>query len=118
MNENDDKFLYNTDKKFNLHPFHLVDPSPWPFFISVALFVFTLGVVLFFHTFKGGVFILFFGLFFLISTMIIWWRDVIREATFRGQHTLKVTEGLRLGVVLFIISEVMFFVSFFWAFFH
>jgi cytochrome c oxidase subunit 3 len=118
MSENDDKFFYNAEKKFNLHPFHLVDPSPWPFFTSIALFVFTLGTVLFFHTFKYGVYILFFGLFFLISTMAIWWRDVIREATFRGQHTLKVTEGLRLGVVLFIISEVMFFVSFFWAFFH
>jgi heme/copper-type cytochrome/quinol oxidase subunit 3 len=118
MSENDDKFLFNVEKKFNLHPFHLVDPSPWPFFISIALFVFTLGAVMFFHTFKGGLYILFFGLFFLVSTMIIWWRDVIREATFRGQHTLKVTDGLRLGVVLFIISEVMFFVSFFWAFFH
>jgi heme/copper-type cytochrome/quinol oxidase subunit 3 len=118
MNENDDKFFYNVEKKFNSHPFHLVDPSPWPFFTSIALFVFTLGIVLFFHTFKFGVCVLLFGLIFLISTMVIWWRDVIREATFRGQHTLKVTEGLRLGVVLFIISEVMFFVSFFWAFFH
>jgi len=105
-------------KKFNTHPFHLVDPSPWPFFISMALFVLTLGIVLFFHTFKHGFLIVIFGLVFLISTMIIWWRDVIREATFRGQHTLKVSEGIRLGVVLFIVSEVMFFVSFFWAFFH
>lgn len=118
MGDGDNKFLYNNEKKFNLHPFHLVDPSPWPFFISIALFVLTLGIVLFFHTFKYGAFILFFGLVFLISTMVIWWRDVIREATFRGQHTLKVTQGLRLGVVLFIVSEVMFFVSFFWAFFH
>jgi heme/copper-type cytochrome/quinol oxidase subunit 3 len=118
MGDGGNKFLYNNEKKFNLHPFHLVDPSPWPFFISVALFVLTLGIVLFFHTFKYGAFIMFLGLVFLISTMVIWWRDVIREATFRGQHTLKVTQGLRLGVVLFIVSEVMFFVSFFWAFFH
>jgi len=118
MNNNKDNFIYNGKKKFNTHPFHLVDPSPWPFFISMALFVLTLGIVLFFHTFKYGFLILIFGLVFLISTMIIWWRDVIREATFRGQHTLKVSEGIRLGVVLFIVSEVMFFVSFFWAFFH
>jgi len=109
MSNHKDNFLYNGKKKFNAHPFHLVDPSPWPFFISMALFVLTLGIVLFFHTFKHGFLIVIFGLIFLISTMIIWWRDVIREATFRGQHTLKVTEGLRLGVVLFIISEVMFF---------
>jgi cytochrome c oxidase subunit 3 len=50
--------------------------------------------------------------------MILWWRDVVRESTFRGLHTVKVVDGLRLGVVLFIISEVMFFVSFFWAFLH
>src|ERR1700761_7923357 len=118
MNENENNFLYNEDKEFNMHPFHLVDPSPWPFFISMALFVLTLGIVLFFHSFKFGLGIMLFGLLFLLSTMIIWWRDVIREATFRGQHTIKVTAGLRLGVVLFIISEAMFFVSFFWAFFH
>lgn len=47
-----------------------------------------------------------------------WWRDISREGTFQGLHTLKVTRGLRIGVVLFILSEVLFFFSFFWAFFH
>lgn len=50
--------------------------------------------------------------------MAIWWRDVIREATFLGYHTKIVTRGLRMGMILFIVSEVMFFFAFFWAFFH
>jgi len=121
MNNNNGQneiFLYDGTKSFKMHPFHLVDPSPWPFFISVASFVLTLGIVLFFHSFKGGLFIFLFGLFFLIFVMLLWWRDVIREATFRGLHTIKVVRGLKLGIALFILSEAMFFVSFFWAFFH
>lgn len=58
------------------------------------------------------------GLLLIILTIIQWWRDVIREGTFQGHHTLKVTRGLRLGMILFIISEVCFFFAFFWAFFH
>jgi cytochrome c oxidase subunit 3 len=50
--------------------------------------------------------------------MYAWWRDIIREATFEEQHTSIVQRGLRLGMVLFIISEIMFFFAFFWAFFH
>jgi cytochrome c oxidase subunit 3 len=112
------KFIYDKTKKFNMHPFHLVDPSPWPFFISIALLVLTTGAVLFFHSFKFGLPILLFGLIFVLSVMGFWWRDVVREATFRGLHTVKVIRGLKLGVALFIVSEVMFFFSFFWAFFH
>jgi len=112
------RFLYDKSKRFNTHPFHLVDPSPWPFFIAIALLVLTTGTVLYFHSYKYGLFILFFGLSFLLAIMSFWWRDVVREATFRGQHTLKVVKGLRLGMVLFIISEIMFFFSFFWAFLH
>jgi cytochrome c oxidase subunit 3 len=47
-----------------------------------------------------------------------WWRDVVREGTFQGHHTQLVVLGLRWGMILFITSEVLFFVSFFWAFFH
>jgi len=50
--------------------------------------------------------------------MFCWWRDVIREATYEGQHTMAVSSGLRMGMLLFIVSEVMFFFAFFWAFFH
>jgi cytochrome c oxidase subunit 3 len=61
---------------------------------------------------------LIFGLVATIATMAIWWRDVIREATFEGMHSTIVQRGLRLGFVLFIVSEIMFFFAFFWAFFH
>jgi len=50
--------------------------------------------------------------------MYQWWRDVSREGTFQGLHTINVTFGLRWGIILFIVSEIFFFVRFFWAFFH
>ena len=53
-----------------------------------------------------------------ILTIIQWWRDVTREGTYQGLHTKIVTKGLRWAIILFIVSEVLFFVSFFWAFFH
>lgn len=100
------------------HPYHIVDSSPWPFFISITVLGLTVGMVLYMHYFLLGFFLLPFSLFLLIFLMSLWWRDVIREATFQGKHTIEVQKGLRLGVVLFIISEVMFFFAFFWAFFH
>jgi len=100
------------------HLFHLVDPSPWPFLTAIAAFVMMNGSVMYFHSFSGGNFLMFFGLLLVILLMTIWWRDVIRESTFEGHHTLIVQKGLRYGMLLFIISEIMFFFAFFWAFFH
>ena len=100
------------------HPFHLVDPSPWPLLASFSALTLTFGAVLYFHGYNDGEQVLVSGLLTLILIAVLWWRDVIREATFLGNHTLKVQYGLRFGMLLFIISEVMFFVSFFWAFFH
>jgi len=111
-------FKYNSKKLIQNHPFHLVDPSPWPFFISLAVLLLLLGIVLFFHNYRFGLFFLLCGFSFLVFIMFLWWRDVIREATFQGHHTFKVANGIRLGMVLFIISEIMFFFSFFWAFLH
>jgi cytochrome c oxidase subunit 3 len=59
-----------------------------------------------------------FGLILFTCTFIVWCRDIIREATFQGLHTDIVKRGLKIGMLLFIISEIFFFVSFFWAFFH
>ena len=98
--------------------YHLVTPSPWPFVMSLAAFTLMNGSVMYFHSIHHGQFVMFLGLFLVISTMIIWWRDVIREATFGGYHTKAVQKGLRYGMILFIISEIMFFFAFFWAFFH
>jgi cytochrome c oxidase subunit 3 len=100
------------------HPYHLVTPSPWPILISISAFITAVGAALYMHLYRGGLFLLLYGLLHVIIIMGLWWRDVIREATFQGKHTLKVQSGLRLGFILFIISEVMFFFGFFWAFFH
>jgi len=100
------------------HPYHLVDPSPWPLFASFACFVLTVGGVMYMHAYIGGGLVLTLGLVMVLYSMFVWWRDVIREATFEGHHTSTVQLGLRYGMILFILSEVMFFVAFFWAFFH
>jgi len=96
----------------------MVTPSPWPFFTSISAFTITTGAVMYVHRYWGGGFILLYGLIFLLVTLTLWWRDVIRESTFEGMHTLNIIKNLRVGFILFILSEVMFFVSFFWAFFH
>jgi len=70
------------------------------------------------HSFQGGATLLSLGLIFLLYTMFVWWRDVLRESTLEGHHTKAVQLGLRYGFILFIVSEVMFFFAFFWAFFH
>jgi cytochrome c oxidase subunit 3 len=99
------------------HPFHLVDPSPWPLVRSTSAFIVTRGAVGYFHGFSsGGLFILL-GFIFLVLSIFVWWRDIIREGTFEGQHTSIVQLGLRFGIMLFIVSEVIFFFAFFWAFF-
>jgi len=103
---------------FKRHPFHLVDPSPWPFFASISVFSAAIGAVLYFHGYYEGESLLLYSFLVLIFISSAWWSDVIHESTFQGCHTKKVQKGLRLGMVLFIVSEVMFFFSFFWAFFH
>lgn len=115
------KYTLNLYKKYVPkygHGFHLVDISPWPFVTAMSAFVLMTGSVMYFHSFENGGFVMSFGLILVILNMIIWWRDVIREATFEGHHTKVVQKGLRLGMILFIVSEVMFFFAFFWAFFH
>lgn len=100
------------------HSYHLVDPSPWPLVASLGAFMFTSGLVLYMHKFIGGWSLLSTGFTLILYVMYTWWRDVIREATFEDQHSVAVQKGLRLGMVLFIVSEIMFFFAFFWAFFH
>jgi heme/copper-type cytochrome/quinol oxidase subunit 3 len=100
------------------HPYHMVDPSPWPFVMSIALLTMTSGGVMWFHSYSGGGYTLLTGMFGLFFTMYVWWRDIVREATYEGQHTEMVQAGMSMGMILFIASEVMFFFGFFWAFFH
>jgi cytochrome c oxidase subunit 3 len=100
------------------HTYHLVDPSPWPLMAAFGGFMLTSGGVLYMHKFKGVLSLFSTGLLLIFFIMYVWWRDVIRESTFEDMHTVAVQKGLRLGMILFIISEVMFFFAFFWAFFH
>nr|WRK21213.1 cytochrome c oxidase subunit III [Pentaceraster mammillatus] len=98
------------------HPYHLVDQSPWPLTGAISALMMTSGLILWFHSNNNTLLIA--GALLLILTVINWWRDVVREATFQGYHTLPVSTGLRYGMILFITSEVCFFFAFFWAFFH
>ena len=99
------------------HPYHLVDPSPWPIVGATAALITFFGAVLWMHEVAGGGWLMSLGLIGILFTMFVWWRDVVREATFEGHHTRVVQLGMRYGMALFIASEVMFFAAFFWAFF-
>lgn len=106
------------------HDYHLVNPSPWPAFGSFAVLIMMIGAVfamkpdatLFGMSGFGG---WMFGAGFigLLYTMFAWWKDVVKEAE-QGDHKPVVRIGLRYGMILFIASEVMFFVAWFWAFFN
>lgn len=98
------------------HPFHLVEVRPWPLFGALRAIITIIGLIKWFHQFNNRLFLL--GIFITILIIYQWWRDVVREGTIQGLHTFKVTLGLRWGIILFIISEVFFFISFFWGFFH
>jgi len=95
------------------HPYHMVTVSPWPIMASIAAFTITTGGVLYMHRYVSGGITLLYGLIFLIFILILWWRDVIREATFEGMHTSVIVRGLRIGVLLFILSESCFLFLFF-----
>jgi cytochrome c oxidase subunit 3 len=111
------------------HEYHLVNPSPWPFVGGIAATILMIGAVTWMKSGPGepglhvgpvilnGPWYFFAGLGLVLLTMVAWWRDVIRESL-SGENTSTVVRlGLRYGMVLFIASEVMFFVAWFWAFF-
>lgn len=98
------------------HPFHLVDYRPWPLTGAIGTITLVAGIVKWFHDFNINLLII--GYIIVILTIFQWWRDICREGTLQGKHTILVTKGLRWGIILFIISEIFFFISFFWAFFH
>nr|YP_010709595.1 cytochrome c oxidase subunit III [Sosibia gibba]WCS40810.1 cytochrome c oxidase subunit 3 [Sosibia gibba] len=98
------------------HPYHLVEMSPWPLVGAMSTMIMLTGLVNLFQ--KNSMTIMTLGMMMTILTMIQWWRDVVREGTYQGLHTKIVIKGLRWGMILFIISEVFFFLSFFWSFFH
>nr|UPL66081.1 cytochrome c oxidase subunit III [Idiostolus sp.] len=98
------------------HPYHLVNYSPWPLTGAIGAMTIMMGLVLWFH--KTESYLLILGVTITLLTMYQWWRDITRESTYQGLHTNKVVSGLKIGMILFITSEVFFFISFFWGFFH
>lgn len=107
-----------TVASYTRHQYHLVNPSPWPILGAFALFAVAIGMAMFMHKIAWGGTILTAGLMVVLYTMYVWWRDVVHEAQVDRAHSMPVTTGLRIGMALFITSEVMFFAAFFWAFFN
>nr|YP_010248812.1 cytochrome c oxidase subunit III [Phintella cavaleriei]QTT58090.1 cytochrome c oxidase subunit III [Phintella cavaleriei] len=98
------------------HPYHMVNMSPWPLLAGFGGLSVVLGMIKMFMYIESS--LLFESMLLMLMISLLWWRDVIRESTFQGYHSSFVLSGLMLGMILFIISEVFFFISFFWAFFH
>ncbi|NBC20096.1 MAG: PEP-CTERM sorting domain-containing protein [Alphaproteobacteria bacterium] len=103
------------------HDYHLVNPSPWPLLGSLFVAVLALGFVTYtkglFGLEPGTMWLMGLGLLGVMYVMFGWWRDVVKESR-AGDHTPVVQIGLRYGMILFILSEVMFFVAWFWGFFE
>mgnify|MGYP003327258522 CR=1 FL=1 len=104
-----------SSKNSNSHQYHLVDPSPWPLLASIGALVLCFGAVIYFRSDNPWVMILGLGIVIYIGYM--WFRDIIKEGEHDGHHSEVVQLGLRYGMTLFIASEVMFFVAWFWAYF-
>ena len=101
------------------HDYHLVNPSPWPAIGATSAFIIAFGLILWMHHIVAYAPIIFgVGAIGVAYTMIGWWRDVIYEAEVEHDHTRVVQISHRYGMILFIASEVMFFVAWFWAYFN
>src|SRR5690606_2350331 len=99
------------------HEFHLVPLSPWPILASLGFLLTTGGAAFFFHDTPHAEFAMIGGLIFLLYIGYRWWKDCINEGAFENAHTSTVRLGLRMGMALFITSEIMFFFAFFFSFF-
>uniref|UniRef100_A0AAU6QCQ5 Cytochrome c oxidase subunit 3 n=1 Tax=Synergus sp. 1 DYB-20230501 TaxID=3136278 RepID=A0AAU6QCQ5_9HYME len=103
-------------KIFYNHPFHLVTLSPWPLLTSLSIFISMIGSINMFN--YSNFLTMSMGMLGIFMCSYQWWRDVTRESTFQGLHTMYIYKLLKLGMFLFIISELLFFISFFWSYFH
>jgi cytochrome c oxidase subunit 3 len=99
------------------HEFHILPPSPWPFMGAFSCLVLAAGAVFWMHGAAWAPWVFALGMAGVLATMFFWWSDVVRESH-AGDHTPVVQLHLRYGMILFIASEVMFFVAWFWAYFN
>jgi len=114
------RLLHNKTLKYNFKaeqsPNHVVDPSPWPLLTALSIFQLVLSLVYYMET--GKYFILFISIIQLIFYLGNWFINIVIEATFEGNHTLIIQQNIKFAMILFTISEVMFFFGFFWSFFY
>lgn len=110
------KNITRTD--FQAFPYHLVETSPWPILSSFAMLTLTISAVLWFQGFENAGTMLSLGFCLIAGAMTLWFRDIITEGTYLGDHTIKVQKGITIGIGLFIFMEAFTFLSVFWAYFH
>jgi len=119
MNNNKNVTMLNIHRQnYQLHPFHLVENSPWPILTSFSILGLTMNTVLTMHGYIATSWWVILSIITVTYVMFLWFRDVISEGSYLGNHTLAVRNGINLGFILFIISETMFFLGIFWAFGH
>lgn len=99
-------------------PFMLVDNSLWPFTTAFSTLSLLLGTVMIIHMKKGGIEIIILSMIIIIISMYLWWKEIIIEGTYKGLHNKEVQKNITIGFILFVISEVFIFFSFFFAYFY
>nr|ATE47030.1 cytochrome c oxidase subunit III [Bombus breviceps] len=97
-------------------PYHMVTESPWPIITSFNLMNLLLSTIMWIYL--NTFFFLIINLLILTTSSLLWFRDIIRESTFQGMHSLSIISMMKFSMIMFIISELFFFISFFWTFFH
>lgn len=101
-----------------LHPYHLVGPSPWPIFTSFSLMSLALNLGLNFHGYMNNNYFILLSIVTILYSMTLWFKDIIAESTYLGDHTLAVKKGIMQGFLLFVVSEILIFASLFWSYLH
>nr|YP_009915648.1 Cox3 [Metschnikowia kamakouana]QMS50960.1 Cox3 [Metschnikowia kamakouana] len=101
-----------------LHPFHLVNPSPWPVYTSFVLMNLALSIGLTAHNYMNNNYYMLLNMMSILYVLTLWFKDVMAESTYLGDHTKAVKTGLTQGFYLFVVSEMLMFASLFWAYLH
>nr|YP_009434610.1 cytochrome c oxidase subunit III [Melaphis rhois]ATE90570.1 cytochrome c oxidase subunit III [Melaphis rhois] len=97
-------------------PYFILNISPWPILMALNSFNLMISNIMIFNFKFNNTSMLNLTLMIIIS--MLWWRDIIRESTFQGNHNFYIMNLIKLSMILFIISEMFLFISFFWNFLH